>query len=281
LSGITAIPLVTVIATIMSVEAHHARLDAGLVEGIRPDDSAVIFYMEEAGPDKRKVIVSRGVVIQVDDHSSTLKLESEFTVLPGYSAALEVPMSRVAPMSVLELARSRLVANRGSEALRSLIEVVIPEDEFVERQVLRLIEDRRRRRGDSTFSTRPSIYQDAADEDASQVSSEMAALARDWAQAWSDQRADDYLGFYSRGFLIPGGMSREGWESQRRRRISRPSFIKLSLEFEASSFIDAGRGWIRFRQSYWSNSFSDVVTKRLELIREDGGWKILQESASD
>ena len=109
----------------------------------------------------------------------------------------------------------------------------------------------------------------------------MAALTRDWAQAWSDQRIDDYLAFYSRGFLPANGMSREAWEAQRRRRVAAPEFIKLSLEFLDSSFIDADRGWIRFRQSYWSNTFSDVVTKRLELIQEDGGWKILQESVSD
>ena len=36
----------------------------------------------------------------------------------------------------------------------------------------------------------PSVYQDAASEDAAQVSLELAALARDWAQAWSDQRID-------------------------------------------------------------------------------------------
>ena len=282
MSGITAIPLVTVIATVLSVETHHARVDAGLVKGIRPDDAAVVFYMTEVGAERKKVIVNRGLVIEVDDHSSVLKVDSEFSVLPGYSVEFEIPMDRVSPASVPEIARSRLMANRTSnEALRTLIDVMVPEDDFIERQIVRLIENRWRQRGSTGFSSRPSYPKGgAAGENDSEVVAGMAALVRDWAQAWSDQRADDYLSFYSRGFLTPGNVGRDAWEAGRRRRIERPLFIKLSLEFLESEFIDSGRGWIRFRQSYWSNSFHDTVIKKLELIREDGEWKILQESSS-
>ena len=282
MSGITAIPLVTVIATILSVETHYARIDAGLVAGIRPDDSAVIYYMTEVGSETKKVIVNRGVVIEVDDHSSVLKVDAEFSVLPGYSVEFEIPMDRVSPASVPEIVRSRLMANRSSgETLRGLIEVMVPEDDFIEHQIVRLIENRWRQRGVREFSSRPSYPKGgAAGEDDSEVVAAMAALVRDWAQAWSDQRVDDYLSYYSRGFLTPGNVSREVWDAGRRRRIERPRFIKLSIEFLESEFIDAGRGWIRFRQSYWSNNFNDVVVKKLELILEDGEWKILQESTS-
>ncbi len=281
MSGITAIPLVTVLATILSVDAHHARVDAGLVQGIRPDDTAVVFYMTSIGSQKKKVIVNRGIVIEVDEHSSVLQVDSEFSVLPGYSVELEIPMDRVSPASIPELARSRLMANRSSDMLHTLIEVMVPEDEYVEQQILRLIQDRWRRRGITEFSTRPSYPKGgAAGESDSAVVAGMAALVRDWAQAWSDQQVDDYLACYSRGFLPPGNLSREAWEAQRRQRITRPRFVKLSLEFLESEFIDAGRGWIRFRQSYWSSTFNDKVTKKLELIREDGEWRILQESSS-
>lgn len=281
MSGITAIPLATVVATILNVEAHHARIDAGLVEGIRPEDTAVVYYMMPVGGENKKVIVNRGVVIEVDDHSSVLKVEAEFSVLPGYSVELEVPMSRVSPLSIFELARHRLVANRSRESLVTLIESLVPEDEFVERQILEVIENRRRRRGSSEYSTRPSISDaDPGQGTEPEVSREMAAVVRDWAQAWADQRVDDYLAHYSRGFLTPRNLSREDWEAQRRHRISRPRFIKLSLEFLRSRFIDAGRGWIELRQSYWSNTYNDTVIKRLELIHEDGAWKILQETSS-
>ncbi len=281
MSGITAIPLATVVATILNVEAHHARIDAGLVEGIRPDDTAVVFYMTPVGLENKKVIVNRGVVIEVDEHSSVLKVEAEFLVLAGYSVELEVPMSRISPLSIFELARHRLMANRSQEELSSLIETLVPDDEFVERRILEVIQARRQRRGTDQYSTRPSVSDaDPAQTTEPEVSREMAAVVRNWAQAWSDQRVDDYLAHYSRGFLTPRGMSRSAWEAQRRQRISRPRFIKLSLEFLRSRFIDSGRGWIELRQSYWSNTFNDTVTKRLELIHEDGTWKILQEKSS-
>ena len=291
MSGITAIPLVTVIATILSVDTQHARIDAGLVQGIRPDDTAVIFYMAEVGSETKKVIVNRGVVIEIEDNASVLRVDAEFSVLPGYSVEFEVPMSRVSPTAVPEITRSRLMAHRGNiETLRSLIDVIVPEDDFIERQVLRLIQSRWRERGigepsggdpNAPYSTRPSYPKGgAAGEQDSEVVAGMAALVRNWAQAWSDQRVDDYLGFYSRGFLTPGNVSREAWETGRRRRIGRPRFIKLSLEFLESEFIDSSRGWIRFRQFYWSNGYNDVVIKKLELIVEDGEWKILQETSS-
>ncbi len=300
MSGITAIPLVTVLATILSVETHHARVDAGLVQGIRPDDTAVVFYMTSIDSERKKVIVNRGVVIEVDAHSSVLRVDSEFSVLPGYSVEFEVPMDRVSPASIPELVRSRLMANRSSDQLGTLIEVMVPEDEFVEQQIVRLIEDRWRRRGitrsprrgasetsprrgagETRYSTLPSYPKGgAAGESESEVVAGMAALVRDWAQAWSDQQVDDYLACYSRGFLPPGNLSRETWEAQRRQRIQRPRFVKLSLEFLESEFIDASRGWIRFRQSYWSNTYGDTVVKKLELILEDGEWRILQESSS-
>ncbi len=281
MSGITAIPLVTLIATVLSVDTHHARIDAGLVKRSRPDGAAVIYYMEEIGAERKKVIVNRGLVIEIDDHSSVLKVDAEFSVLPGYSVELEVPMDRVSPASVPEIARARLIAHRSSDLLDDLIDVMMPEDDFIERQVVRVIENRWRRRGSQEFSSRPNFPKGgAAGEQESEVVAGMAALVRDWAQAWSDQRADDYFDYYSRGFLTPGGVGREAWEAGRRRRIEAPRFIKLSLEFLESEFIDASRGWIRFRQSYWSNSFNDSVIKKLELIHEGGEWKILQESVS-
>ena len=278
MSGITAIPLATVIAIILSIDGDYARVDAGLVEGIRPDDTAVVYYMTPIGAEEKKIIVNRGIVVEVEEHRCVLKVDSEFSVLPGYSVELEIPMSRTSPLSILDLARSRLVANRENGDLDALIEVMVPEDERVEQQFLRVIQDRWRRRGRRDFSTGPTFSEEGG---SGYIEPAMAALVRNWAQAWSDQRVDPYLAFYSRGFLPSGGVSRERWEAQRQQRISRPGFIKLSVVFLESGMIDAGRGWIRFSQSYWSDRYRDTVSKRLELIREDDGWKILQETAVD
>lgn len=107
---------------------------------------------------------------------------------------------------------------------------------------------------------------------------ELADLVEAWALAWSEQRVDDYLYFYGRGFVPVGEFGRQAWEARRRQRIAAPEFIKVSV-----AFLDfEGRGsrgaLVRFNQSYESNTFSDIVTKTLELAREDGIWKIVGET---
>ena len=229
MSGITAIPLATVIATILSIDGNYARVDAGLVEGIRPDDTAVVYYMTPIGAEEKKIVVNRGVVVEVEEHHAVLRVDSEFTVLPGYSAEFEIPMGRVSPLSILDLARSRLVTNRANEDLDALIEVLVPEDEQVEQQVVSVIQERWRKRGNRDFSTAPTFSEEGGVGGAeAYVDGEMAALVRQWAQAWSDQRVEDYLESYSSGFLPPGGRSLERWQDQRRQRITRPRFIKTT-----------------------------------------------------
>ncbi len=109
---------------------------------------------------------------------------------------------------------------------------------------------------------------------------EVASLVQRWAAAWSEQRVDDYLGFYGSDYA-PSGMSRREWESQRRVRIARPDFIDVEVESIAVRPAGSGRVQVRFFQSYRSDSYQDRVVKVLDLEREDGGWKIVQETASD
>jgi len=115
---------------------------------------------------------------------------------------------------------------------------------------------------------------------------ELAAVVEAWARAWSEQRVEDYLYFYSQGFVPLGGMSREEWQELRRVRVAAPEYVKVSvafLDFESSesaggSAGGSDRALVRFNQSYESDAFGDVVTKTLELVREGGVWKIVKES---
>jgi tetratricopeptide (TPR) repeat protein len=105
---------------------------------------------------------------------------------------------------------------------------------------------------------------------------DLAGLVEAWARSWSDQRIEDYLSFYSRSFEPAGAISRHEWEQQRRTRVTTPDFIKVSVVFLDFEIGDESAR-ITFNQSYESNTFSDLVTKTLELSRETGGWKILRE----
>ena len=97
-----------------------------------------------------------------------------------------------------------------------------------------------------------------------------------WAKAWSDRDVDAYLATYATEFRPEGGISRATWEAQRRDRIMRPKRIRVAVVNPRMSALGDGRVRVIFRQEYESDSFSDTVTKVLEL-REDGGWKILRE----
>ena len=103
------------------------------------------------------------------------------------------------------------------------------------------------------------------------------AMVRDWALAWSEQRVDDYLSFYGREFQPSGGASLSQWFETRRRRVSAPSFIRVTLDSMKSS-VGPKRAWVEFVQSYESSSYRDVVVKLLDLSREGEDWKIMAET---
>jgi hypothetical protein len=108
----------------------------------------------------------------------------------------------------------------------------------------------------------------------------LVALVEGWARAWSEQRAEDYIDFYSRSFRPVGGVTRTTWAAQRRERITRPRFIQVEVDSVGVRQIGDERAQVRFIQSYRSDSFQDRVVKTLDLVRESGGWKIAREEAS-
>lgn len=97
-----------------------------------------------------------------------------------------------------------------------------------------------------------------------------------WSKAWSSKDVDGYLAAYAADFRPEGGISRAVWEAQRRDRVTRPSSIRVGVVNPKMSSLGDGRVRVTFRQEYESDSFSDSVTKVLEL-RDDNGWKILRE----
>ncbi len=98
-----------------------------------------------------------------------------------------------------------------------------------------------------------------------------------WAAAWSGQRVDEYLSFYSSEFRPPGGMERGAWESQRRTRILRPRTISVSLGTMSSTILEPERVRVVFDQGYQTESYRDEVRKTIELAWEDDRWRIVGE----
>ena len=102
---------------------------------------------------------------------------------------------------------------------------------------------------------------------------------RSWAAAWSDQRVDDYLSFYSESFVPRGGASRDDWDRTRRERLTRPRFIEVELSNFRTEILGDERATVSFDQAYRSDTFEDRVVKTLRLVREGDLWKIGEEIA--
>ncbi|MGB6335698.1 MAG: hypothetical protein WBG96_08825 [Thermoanaerobaculia bacterium] len=98
-----------------------------------------------------------------------------------------------------------------------------------------------------------------------------------WALAWTEQRVEEYLDFYSREFTPMNGLSQEGWEVMRRGRLTGPGFISISYKDLEVEEEGQGRASARFVQLYDSSVLQDSCVKVLSLLWEEGEWKIAQE----
>ena len=107
----------------------------------------------------------------------------------------------------------------------------------------------------------------------------------EWAKAWSNKNVRNYLSSYSKDFSVPGNRSRKNWENLRKDRLSRPKFIKVTLEYQRFVQVEEDVVDVFFRQTYSSNTYRDVtdkvlrMTKVLRMRKEDSDWKILIERA--
>jgi adhesin transport system outer membrane protein len=100
----------------------------------------------------------------------------------------------------------------------------------------------------------------------------------DWAAAWEAKDVDRYLAFYAPEFRSELGDA-EVWKAQRRRLVGKPGDINVKLEEVVSREVAPDRVETLFKQSYRSNSYSDVVQKSMVWQQIDGQWLIVKESS--
>ena len=104
--------------------------------------------------------------------------------------------------------------------------------------------------------------------------------AIDWAKAWSSQKADDYLSFYSNEFKPPDDISFAEWQQQRRQRLTSPRFINIQLsKLDAVVLQQGDLAKVSFFQDYRSNSFKQVSKKTLIMQYENKVWRIIYEQS--
>ncbi len=99
---------------------------------------------------------------------------------------------------------------------------------------------------------------------------------RAWAEAWSARDADAYLAFYSDRFKTPRGRAFSAWAEERKSRVTRPEFIKVSFD-QLQISLKGNTAQASFVQQYESNILKDTSRKTLTLTREGAAWKIVEE----
>lgn len=110
---------------------------------------------------------------------------------------------------------------------------------------------------------------------------ELAEMVKAWAAAWSEQRVKEYLAFYAADFEPADFASRPAWEAMRRQRVAAPSFIEVEVDLDSMVVHESnpGEASATFTQSYRSDRFGDTVEKTLDLVREQGAWRIRRENS--
>ena len=93
------------------------------------------------------------------------------------------------------------------------------------------------------------------------------------------RRADPRL--RGTGDEIPNsGANHSQWRADRTDRLSRPAYIRITLESIRWQAIDDNRYQASFVQHYESGTYRDTVSKTLQFLLEDSDWKIVSEQSS-
>ncbi len=98
-----------------------------------------------------------------------------------------------------------------------------------------------------------------------------------WAAAWSAKDLTAYFALYSPAFAPEGGVGRGSWEIQRRERITRASSIEVHALTPEVVRIAHEAVRVTFVQQYESDTFTDKVSKSLELEQAGDKWLIVRE----
>ncbi len=103
------------------------------------------------------------------------------------------------------------------------------------------------------------------------------AHVRHWADAWKAQNVSSYITAYIDGYRPANGLSNRAWQAQRKQRLSKPTFIQVSLTNITASLSGSDKAKVTFDQTYRSNTFKDKTRKQISLQRIDNEWRITEE----
>ena len=123
----------------------------------------------------------------------------------------------------------------------------------------------------------PSVKKINLEEDITLSEKAVEKIIKKWANSWTVQDVDSYLEYYGQEFTPPNRMSRNEWEQDRRRRITRPNYINVTLTDIKIKPYKKGYVEITLTQTYHSDIYSDRVKKQILMQKVSNKWLITQE----
>lgn len=106
---------------------------------------------------------------------------------------------------------------------------------------------------------------------------DVESVVQEWATAWSNQDPENYFSYYSSEYQPEPGRTLEEWRAMRLARLTRPHWIKVMLHDLQLRSTGEDRIQVKLKQSYSSNYYQDRISKSLNLIKENGKWRIMME----
>ena len=103
------------------------------------------------------------------------------------------------------------------------------------------------------------------------------SVIKQWASSWSSKDAETYLSNYALEFKPSKGLNRNEWEKGRRKRLSSPSFIKITISNMKVDLRGERLAKVIFEQEYASDTYSDKVNKEITLKMIENKWLITRE----
>ena len=98
-----------------------------------------------------------------------------------------------------------------------------------------------------------------------------------WTNSWSSKDVNGYIESYAPEFKPSKGLSRNAWEKGRKKRLSSPTFIKITLSNMSFNFRGENLVKVSFEQEYQSDTYRDKVNKEITLKMINNKWLITRE----
>lgn len=252
-----------------AVEQYQAliRLQPTLPE---PYNNLAVIYQQQGKPEQARDLLNQAMMT----HPGYARVYKNLTAVnaaqarDAYAKALQMPANH--QLQGLEIADNLTLPEKQAPSIPAAPVVTAATKPAVKPAMIYQAPDPTADKNTATVTDKRRVTGTEAETESVQ------GFLREWAGAWSAKNVDQYLHFYSDDYS-PGGLSHQRWVAERRDRINRPKWIRVSVRNIQVSDAGQGRVSVRLEQEYAADNYSDVTRKEFVLQRMAGQWRIINE----